>query len=427
MRRFGLAILVMALSCAPDRPSLVGDLADAAATAGADVRLSADTGGDLPPVADVHDAPGGQPDVGADVQSEVAPDSFTMTCGDGVCNGEESAPSCPEDCAFLASRYAGLCAQPGSWSTCPVGYVCIAKSSAAGDNVCVADFETWPTLPAVHPASDFAEFADYVLDKKTGLSWAKPYLAVDSTTDLAVCATRTYGNFVDWRLPTEAELLSLVDYAAYAPASSAPNLSWPPWPDPAFYQGHFLSGTPALKSGSGYGWGVDLQYDGAASGNDGPLGWGYVRCVRADGPSAAGVGSRFAVGADGATFLDRLSGLHWQRQAGTTSPWSEAKSACDQNTAGLPGTGWRLPTATELRNLADRQSTASYGPVLGLSAAVPNWGGWTSTPAWVESFKSNGQCCDWSNSATVWNFDCAPDGQNFSENVANWNWRRCVR
>ncbi len=64
-------------------------------------------------------------------------------------------------------------------------------------------------------------------------------------------------------------------------------------------------------------------------------------------------------------------------------------------------TDWRLPTASTLRNLADRENTGSGNATLGLSAAVPRWGGWTSTPAWIETLHVNGQCCAWSNATTV--------------------------
>jgi hypothetical protein len=354
-------------------------------------------------------------------------------CGDGVCAGEETVKSCAADCGFLLNRYAGPCATPGSWTGCAEGYVCVARSAAGGGNVCVADFETWDPIGDSHPASDFTEFAEYVTDKKTGLHWAKAWFSVNDTTDLAVCATRTYGGYNDWRLPTEGELLSLVDYSAYDPASSAPNLAWPPAYNPAFYDARFLSGTPAVQTtsvGGSYGWSVNFEYVGEASGHDGPMGWGYIRCVRATGDTVSGTGTRIALNDAGTVFLDRLSGLHWQRQKASASiaNWSAAKANCDANAAGLPGTGWRLPTIGELRNLDDRQGSASFADILGQGAKgwSWHWGGWSSTPAWQAKSK-DGKCCTWTSSSTAWVFDCAPAGQNYPYSLLSGNLWQCVR
>ena len=149
-------------------------------------------------------------------------------CGDGTCSGGESAPSCPSDCGASFPHLAGLCNLPGGKSQCGDGYVCVLRSAAGGGPVCVADFDTWVPLPDAHSASDFTEFTDYVVDERTGLQWAKQAQAsAPWAVALAGCATQTYGGSSDWRVPTRAELNSLVDLTVEKPATSAPNLLAP--------------------------------------------------------------------------------------------------------------------------------------------------------------------------------------------------------
>ncbi len=65
------------------------------------------------------------------------------------------------------------------------------------------------------------------------------------------------------------------------------------------------------------------------------------------------------------TVTDNVTGLVWQQcsagQSGTgcisgsagTYNWDAANTYCNSNTAGLPGTGWRLPTQLELLTIVD--------------------------------------------------------------------------
>ena len=97
---------------------------------------------------------------------------------------------------------------------------------------------------------------------------------------------------------------------------------------------------------------------------------------------AKAVAGRFAVQDGGKTVLDRLTGLHWQQGfSGSTMDWAAAKLWCSNNTAALPGSGWRLPTVRELDTIVDRQTQQpAIDPVL--SANTPSEYFWTSTP-WV--------------------------------------------
>jgi len=96
---------------------------------------------------------------------------------------------------------------------------------------------------------------------------------------------------------------------------------------------------------------------------------------------AAAIAGRFATQDSGLTVLDRLTGLHWQQGfSGSTMDWADAKTWCTNNTPGLPGSGWRLPTVRELFSLADVQTNSpAIDPIF---AGTPSEYFWTVTP-WV--------------------------------------------
>ena len=65
-----------------------------------------------------------------------------------------------------------------------------------------------------------------VTDTKTGLVWQKTYETGKTTWQEALdyCEDLTYGGYNDWRLPDKNELVSLVNYAKYDPASDFPDM-----------------------------------------------------------------------------------------------------------------------------------------------------------------------------------------------------------
>ncbi len=298
-------------------------------------------------------------------------------CGDGFCAGEETVMSCPADCGFLTNRYAGPCADPGSWNGCGHGYVCVARNAAAGGNVCVADFETWSPIGDAHPASEFNEFADYDVDNKTGLHWAKPIVLVPTwNVGLTACVTQTLGGFSDWRMPTMAELESIVDYSVDSPTSSMPDAIWPTWP----YLWTNIP-YPFVVSASALFLNFEIAAGGPTPTADAAA---AVRCVRsAPVQSIPGAGGRFGLSDDGKQVLDRISGLHWQRLVGGGGKFAAAKGYCEGNVPGLAGTGWRLPSVGELRQLADRETDGAFKGIFLNDWA---WGGWTTTARFASNY-----------------------------------------
>ncbi len=312
-------------------------------------------------------------------------DEGCMGCGDGSCGGDETAQKCPSDCSILVKRLNGACASAGSKSGCGNGYFCVGRSATAGGNICVADFSTWLPIPDSHPASDFTEYASYVTDKLTGLSWVKAPLAkMPWSAALSACNAVIYGNNNDWRLPTRVELLSLTDRTQNNPASSAPGLLWTP--------GGWTHWTSVPWTQSDHAWFVVF------SGSGGGGAWGDatstalgVRCVRGGAANGTGSATRFAMQDGGITVLDRISGLHWQQGFSNAKISQTAALAwCSANTQALPGVGWRVPTSHELEDLVDSQTDTP--PVDPVFVDTPSDYFWSSTPwtslgyAWVVAF-----------------------------------------
>lgn len=79
------------------------------------------------------------------------------------------------------------------------------------------------------------------------------------------------------------------------------------------------------------------------------------------------------------TVIDAKTGLTWQRTIPAPNlSWNDAQTYCQNNTAGLPGTGWRLPSVKELQTLVDETQSK---PAIDLSAFsfAPSVAFWTSS------------------------------------------------
>ncbi len=158
----------------------------------------------------------------------------------------------------------------------------------------------------------------------------------------------TFASHSDWRVPTDFELMSLVNYGTFAPAIDATSF---PGTMPPF---HWTSTTRAPSPNSA--WSVDFSggaldhYDKSVSSP-----YGHVRCVRG-GPSAP----VFTDHGDG-TVTDEVTGLVWQKQTdATTRSWSSALTYCEGLTLGGLA-DWRLPNVKELRSIVN---PSRYGPAV---------------------------------------------------------------
>lgn len=82
-------------------------------------------------------------------------------------------------------------------------------------------------LMLIIPAFVWGEFLDNgdntITDTNTGLMWQKATLATTQNWEGAIlaCEALSLSDFNDWRLPSKAELMSIVDYSKYNPVVDA--------------------------------------------------------------------------------------------------------------------------------------------------------------------------------------------------------------
>lgn len=62
----------------------------------------------------------------------------------------------------------------------------------------------------------------------------------------------------------------------------------------------------------------------------------------------AGNTTKYSTDNGDGTITQVSNGLIWQKKNDTRLNWQEAVDYCNNNTAGLPGIGWRMPTIDEL-------------------------------------------------------------------------------
>jgi hypothetical protein len=247
-----------------------------------------------------------------------------------------------------------------------------------------------------------------VTDAVTHLMWQQ---AVPTTTytwadAFAYCGGLTLGGHSDWYLPTEIQLISLLDDSV----PSGPTIDATVFPDtPAEY---YWSSVPMATSPANA-WLIDFNtgsaYSAAVAVSD------YVRCVREAAPSsAAAPPDRYDVSSDSA--YDTRTRLTWQRAAPTTEfTWNDAKAYCESAGGGtLSGTGWRLPTEKELLTLVD-YDLAPPGPTIDVEVF----------PGTVSDFYGS-ESPDADGEAGVWYVDFSTgDATNYAD--APTSYVRCVR
>ncbi len=252
----------------------------------------------------------------------------------------------------------------GNGATCAAG-TCICApgylSVTSGDGkVCAADGPVWGNLP--YSPAGFSDNADgTVSDTDTGLTWQQADPAgVTYTWDQAnqFCITSKLANVTDWRLPTLAELSTLIDFNKLNPATTnllQTNVSLGYW-----------SATP-LANGAGNAWSISFVV-----GDEAPAmlsSKNHVRCVR--GTTASQTGKRFTTAVD--TVTDTWTQLIWQRalDASAETPGS-AQAYCASLV--LDGSmGWRMPNIVELRSLVDRSVSSPAIDAVVFPATPSEW------------------------------------------------------
>jgi len=199
-----------------------------------------------------------------------------------------------------------------------------------------------------------------VTDLVTGLMWQRAvppgpqYVWRDAFSH---CATLTLADHSDWRLPSEIELVSLVDDSIADPPTLSPT-AFPDTPGGYYWSSIPMAGSPEN------GWLVDFNTGSAYSAAvDAPE---YVRCVR---PATVATNPTAHYTIATQTVSDTRTKLTWQRSVpATPRPWEDAATACaSAEVTSLGGSGWRLPTKKELMTLVD-YGVAPPGPTIDVAA-----------------------------------------------------------
>lgn len=243
-----------------------------------------------------------------------------------------------------------------------------------------------------NPSSYDTRTPGVVVDNVTHLMWQQPLNGqiVNWAGAPGACSTLSLGGYSDWRLPTEIELFSLVDFTkAAGSASTVDAAAFPQMPGTTLWSATPLAGPP------GNAWVVDF-YSGNATYYP-VMPTSAIRCVRG-GSGSTGSGQAGAPPGQytvaGGTVQDNKTGLTWQQVASAAGiTWDQAQAHCASLT--LNGSGWRVPSVKELMTLVDFGVVPGSGPTVD-TTAFPNAPVdfyWSSTPvagspgsAWFVNF-----------------------------------------
>lgn len=255
---------------AATRSELDGGPSDAAEVADA-------TGSRLDGGASAEDAQkGGEAGPGDDAETANGCASNPCQHG-GVCNDDGDEYSC--DCADTGHQGAhceididecagtNVCSGTSSDGVA-FSYQCLNE---APYYTCEGQFPDWPLADRPNRFGTGFRLVD---DAKTGLQWEHPVNAMSYTWEGA----KTYceGKGGDWRMPTKAELESIVDDTRSDPAIDIS--AFPDTPGLVFWSSAFFAGIAGIDNTTRFAWGVSFRDGGAFPIEH--LGSASIRCVR---------------------------------------------------------------------------------------------------------------------------------------------------
>ena len=315
------------------------------------------------------------------------------TCDDGnACTADtcEPATGCKQSPVFDSvpcpggaglECLAGKCVKPA----CPSGGLAIPIDDDGVKKVaCGAMGPVWGQRPD-SPTTFAVDAPGTVLDSQTKLAWqqAGSDPGLEWSAALAYCDKLTLAGKHDWRLPTIVELSTIVDRAKVSPPAT-----------PDVFLGTGTGGAGFYWSANPIGGAYFHVNFGYGQVNEDPAQAKLrARCVRSNGQVAAsGMGSRFVSGTD--TALDSWTKLEWQRFASPDAKSvASAKAACSG--LALAGSGWRLPTVTELQGIIryDKPDSSLDAVAFPAAAVGPYWSstgylGNNSAAFWFVGFNS---------------------------------------
>jgi Protein of unknown function (DUF1566) len=213
----------------------------------------------------------------------------------------------------------------------------------------------------------YTSSAGTVTDAITGLTWEQGNAPVGTwDTQVARCTSLSTNGYVDWRLPSRLEALTIIDAGRGQPSLDV-SVFATTTPSNYFWLGQELDGVPTAAWLSDW-IDANLSWNGKSAQYT-------AKCVR--GPTLSGT---FTTSTSGLVVNDSRTNLTWQRTVnGSTYAWLDALSYC--NGLALDSlTGWRLPTVKELQTLIN--VGAGLNPP-GIPSAFPSGNAvemWTSSP-----------------------------------------------
>ena len=225
---------------------------------------------------------------------------------------------------------------------------------------------------------------EVVTDSLTGLMWQRMYASSRNWDDAVdYCDELEYGGYTDWRLPSQLELLSIVDNGTINPSTDA--LAFRGTPSGRFWTSILQPSTEGGARYVGFTYG-QCSYYGKTKGC-------YVRCVRGgyQGSSEGTFDPFVIIGTVEQTVIHKTTGLEWQKTTASDLSWQQSMAYCE-NLDYAEHTDWRLPNVKELQSLINNEtiSPCSDFPEM---PSVNFWSSSTnaydSVKGWVVAFSSS--------------------------------------
>lgn len=179
-----------------------------------------------------------------------------------------------------------------------------------------------------------------VKDNNTSLMWQQQDDGLVRTWSDAntYCENLTLGGYADWRLPTEKELISIMDYGRYNPSIDL--TVFPDTKSSIYWSSTINANNEEAAWTAFFNFGYDDNYYSKLYTN-------FVRCVRGS-PLIFGD----LVDNQNGTVTDNSTGLIWQKADTGPVNWSNALGYCENLLLG-GYSDWRLPDIKELKSLSD--------------------------------------------------------------------------
>lgn len=286
---------------------------------------------------------------------------YVCSCPQGYSSSKGSAPTCVDFDACASSSV-----------VCPKDYPCEDRPAPSLEYDCRGQFAGWK---AQDSPNSFTVHADGTVDDtRNDLTWQRnlPTTYAGCSGKLSAqgdaCTWTEATVYCDglalagghWRLPTKAELESIVDFTftGETDTSVIDSAVFPGTPNTGFW-----TASP-YKPTSGNSWVVDFMDGHSTSRASATM--LSVRCVRSSMPVTASAGNGATrpghyVDNGGDTVYDNDTKLLWQQTTGTDIyPMGQGVMSCINR-----GPGWRMPSVSELLTLVDpTRSNPAMDPVL---------------------------------------------------------------